>query len=168
MITTYIGVGSNIDRRKHVEAAVAELSALGTVRLSTIYQCESVGFAGQPFYNLVVELCTELAMEELHSTLRDIELRWGRAADARKFQDRTLDLDLILYGEQTNPQAPQLPRPDIYKYAFVIQPLFELCPQLVVPGDGRTIQEIKTGFSQPEPLEPVPLWFDVSHAVRLP
>mgnify|MGYP006207029217 FL=1 len=57
MNTTYIGVGSNVERRKHIEAAIVELSELGQdLRLSTIYECEAVGFEGDTFYNLVVEM----------------------------------------------------------------------------------------------------------------
>ncbi|EGA65299.1 2-amino-4-hydroxy-6-hydroxymethyldihydropteridine diphosphokinase [Vibrio brasiliensis] len=161
MITAYIGIGSNIDRRKHIQAAIEELRALGQdVRISTIFECEAVGFESHAFYNLVVEMKTELSLTEFSRQLRDIELKWGRAADAGKFEPRTVDLDIILFGEQVSSAKPELPRSDIFKYAFVLQPLMELCPQLVVPQDGRTIEQIWQQSDFSVALEPVAQWFN--------
>jgi len=161
MITAYIGIGSNIDRRKHIQAAIEELRALGQdVRISTIFECEAVGFESHAFYNLVVEMKTELSLTEFSRQLRDIELKWGRAADAGKFEPRTVDLDIILLGDQVSSAKPELPRSDIFKYAFVLQPLMELCPQLVVPQDGRTIEQIWQQSDFSVALEPVAQWFN--------
>ena len=161
MITAYIGIGSNIDRRKHIQAAIEELRALGQdVRISTIFECEAVGFDSHAFYNLVVEMKTELSLTEFSRQLRDIELKWGRAADAGKFEPRTVDLDIILFGDQVSSAKPELPRSDIFKYAFVLQPLMELCPQLVVPQDGRTIEQIWQQSDFSVALEPVAQWFN--------
>ncbi|QXO16968.1 2-amino-4-hydroxy-6-hydroxymethyldihydropteridine diphosphokinase [Vibrio ostreae] len=163
MITTYVGVGSNLQRHKHIEAAINELAGLGEgLRLSTIYECESVGFDSHAFFNLVVELQTELNLSELSQTLRDIELRWGRDSQAQKFQDRMLDLDIILYGDTVSPAAPKLPRPDIYQYPFVIQPLYELCPTLSIPGAQQTIAQVWQQAKGLEALKPVELWFSVN------
>ncbi|MEF1288641.1 2-amino-4-hydroxy-6-hydroxymethyldihydropteridine diphosphokinase [Vibrio sp. M260118] len=160
MITTYIGIGSNIERRKHIEAAIAELSTIDAeLRLSTIYQCDSIGFDSHAFYNLVVEMKTSLNLSDFSRKLRKIELKWGRAENAGKLEPRTIDLDIILFGEQTSVENPQLPRSDIFKYAFVLKPLFELCPQLVVPSDGRTIEQIWQQSQFDTQLEPVPVWF---------
>lgn len=161
MITTYIGIGSNIDRRKHIQAAITELGALGCdIRLSTIYECESIGFESNAFYNLVVEMKTSLTLTEFSRQLRKIELKWGRAENAGKFEPRTVDLDIILFGDQTCSSKPEIPRGDIFKYAFVLKPLFELCPQLVVPQDGRTIEQIWQQTSFDTDLEAIPLWFN--------
>lgn len=161
MITAYIGIGSNIDRRKHIQAAIEELRALGQdVRISTIFECEAVGFESHAFYNLVVEMKTELSLTDFSRQLRDIELKWGRAADAGKFEPRTVDLDIILFGDQVSSAKPELPRSDIFKYAFVLQPLMELCPQLVVPQDGRTIEQIWQQSDFSVALEPVAQWFN--------
>lgn len=161
MITAYIGIGSNIDRRKHIQAAIEELRALGQdVRISTIFECEAVGFESHAFYNLVVEMKTELSLTDFSRQLRDIELKWGRAADAGKFEPRTVDLDIILFGDQVSSAKPELPRSDIFKYAFVLQPLVELCPQLVVPQDGRTIEQIWQQSDFSVALEPVAQWFN--------
>ncbi|MDC5838452.1 2-amino-4-hydroxy-6-hydroxymethyldihydropteridine diphosphokinase [Vibrio europaeus] len=161
MITTYIGIGSNIDRREHIQAAITELGTLGCdIRLSTIYECESIGFESHAFYNLVVEMKTSLTLTEFSRQLRKIELKWGRAENAGKFEPRTVDLDIILFGDQTCSSKPEIPRGDIFKYAFVLKPLFELCPQLVVPQDGRTIEQIWQQTSFDTDLEAIPLWFN--------
>lgn len=160
MITTYIGIGSNIERRKHIQAAISELSKLGCdLKLSTIYECQSVGFDSSPFYNLVVEMKTALSLTEFLPSLRDIELKCGRAANAAKLEPRTIDLDILLFGEHICAAKPQLPRNDIFNYAFVIEPLYELCPQLIVPVDGRTIEQIWQQASFNTVLTPVPVWF---------
>ncbi|WP_282177271.1 2-amino-4-hydroxy-6-hydroxymethyldihydropteridine diphosphokinase [Vibrio nereis] len=162
MITAYIGIGSNVERRKHIQAAIDELSSLGSeLRLSTIYECESVGFQGNAFFNLVVEMKTTLSLSEFSRQLRQIEFKWGRSAQAKKFEPRTVDLDIILFGEHTSQQDPELPRSDIYKYGFVIEPLNELCAELIIPNDGRTVRQVWQESSYKEVLNPVPLWFVV-------
>ncbi|MGI9856813.1 2-amino-4-hydroxy-6-hydroxymethyldihydropteridine diphosphokinase [Vibrio vulnificus] len=143
MNTVYIGVGSNIEREKHARAAWQELTLLGeALQASPIYECAAVGFDSHAFFNFVIRLNTSMTLEELASQLRQIELRWGREENAAKYQERTLDLDIVLFGECISSQKPELPRSDIFKYPFVIQPLYDLQPDLVIPGDGRTVEEI--------------------------
>ncbi|HAS8558112.1 TPA: 2-amino-4-hydroxy-6-hydroxymethyldihydropteridine diphosphokinase [Vibrio vulnificus] len=143
MNTVYIGVGSNIEREKHARAAWQELTLLGeALQASPIYECAAVGFDSHAFFNFVIRLNTSMTLEEFASQLRQIELRWGREENAAKYQDRTLDLDIVLFGECISSQKPELPRSDIFKYPFVIQPLYDLQPDLVIPGDGRTVEEI--------------------------
>ncbi|MCU8383517.1 2-amino-4-hydroxy-6-hydroxymethyldihydropteridine diphosphokinase [Vibrio vulnificus] len=143
MNTVYIGVGSNIEREKHARAAWQELTLLGeALQASPIYECAAVGFDSHAFCNFVIRLNTSMTLEELASQLRQIEMRWGREENAAKYQDRTLDLDIVLFGDCISSQKPELPRSDIFKYPFVIQPLYDLQPDLVIPGDGRTVEEI--------------------------
>ncbi|CAM3557668.1 2-amino-4-hydroxy-6-hydroxymethyldihydropteridine diphosphokinase [Vibrio aquimaris] len=161
MTKVYIGVGSNIEPRKHIELAIGALHEIGqNIRLSTIYECPAVGFDGDAFYNLVVEMETSQSLEEFVHQLRDIELQWGRERDCEKLQSRTVDLDIILFGQQVSKQSPELPRSDIYKYGFVIEPLRELCAELRVPNDGRTIDQIWSELSYPEHLSEIKLWFN--------
>ncbi|WP_394145753.1 2-amino-4-hydroxy-6-hydroxymethyldihydropteridine diphosphokinase [Vibrio atypicus] len=161
MTTAYIGIGSNIDRHKHIEAAIKELRAIGSdIRVSTIYECEAIGFDSHAFYNLVVEMKTALNLADFARQLRDIELKWGRAVDASKFEPRTIDLDIVLFGQHISCSQPELPRRDIYKYEFVLQPLMDLCPELVVPNDGRTIAQIWQQSSFESSLVPIPCWFN--------
>lgn len=143
MNTAYIGVGSNLEREKHARAAWQELAALGSdLRASPIYECAAVGFDSHPFFNFIIQLNTDLALPEFAARLRAIEHKWGRDTNAQKFQDRTLDLDIVLFGDCICAQNPQLPRSDIFKYPFVIQPLYDLQPELTIPGDGRTVEQI--------------------------
>lgn len=155
MTLSYIGVGSNLEPKKHVKAAFEELSLLGELRASTVYQCQPVGFDSHAFYNLVFELETSLSLSELQIKLRDIELKWGREVEAKKFQDRTLDLDILLYGNVVSTVKPLLPRADIFNYEFVLQPLYELCPDLSVPNDGRTIRQLWDAFTPKGSLQAV-------------
>jgi 2-amino-4-hydroxy-6-hydroxymethyldihydropteridine diphosphokinase len=163
MTTVYVGVGSNIERRKHIEVAIEELSTIGNhLQISTIYECASVGFNSAAFYNLVVTLETRLSLSDFVAQLRAIESRWGRDPQAKKFQDRTLDLDIILFGEEISAQDPELPRSDIFKYPFVIQPLYDLSPERIVPNDGRSVRQIWQQAINLESLTPVKLWFDIN------
>lgn len=163
MTTVYVGVGSNIERRKHIEAGIEELSTIGNhLQISTIYECASVGFNSAAFYNLVVALETRLSLSDFVAQLRAIESRWGRDPQAKKFQDRTLDLDIILFGEDISAQDPELPRSDIFKYPFVIQPLYDLSPERIVPNDGRSVRQIWQQAINLESLTPVKLWFDIN------
>lgn len=148
MITSYIGIGTNVERDKHLQAAWQELSQLGKLRASTVYQCDAVGFEGSIFYNLVIELTSSLSLSQLSIKLRQIETKWGRPEQAQKCQNRTLDLDILLFGDVSS-TTPLLPRPDIFIFPFVIQPLYELCPKKIVPVDGRSIEEIWSKLEQP-------------------
>ncbi|CAE6883656.1 2-amino-4-hydroxy-6-hydroxymethyldihydropteridine diphosphokinase [Vibrio alginolyticus] len=156
MITAYIGVGTNIDREQHALVAYQELQKLGEELLvSPIYECEPIGFSSQNFYNFVIVFRTDLSLEELRYQLREIELKWGREENAQKYQDRTLDLDIVLFGEYVSKQNPELPRSDIYKYPFVTKPLYDLEPHLVIPGDGRTVADIWHAMQPVDSLTPV-------------
>ncbi len=162
MITAYVGVGSNIERRRHIEAAIQELSLVGSeLRLSTIYECPAQGFDSHSFFNLVVELKTSLSLHDFQQCLKEAEYRWGRDIDAKKYQDRTLDMDIILFGDVISPSSPVVPRPDIYQYPFVIQPLYELCPELNIPGTDLSIEKVWQNAEFLEQLKPVPLWFSI-------
>ncbi|MCF7483194.1 2-amino-4-hydroxy-6-hydroxymethyldihydropteridine diphosphokinase [Vibrio sp. J1-1] len=156
MITAYIGVGTNIDRKQHAKVAYNELQQLGEdLLVSPIYECEPIGFSSQNFYNFVIALRTTLSLEELSRCLREIEFKWGREENAQKYQDRTLDLDIVLFGEIISKQKPELPRSDIYKYPFVTKPLYDLKPHLVIPGDGRTVADVWYAMQPVDSLKPV-------------
>ncbi|MFN1551540.1 2-amino-4-hydroxy-6-hydroxymethyldihydropteridine diphosphokinase [Vibrio natriegens] len=156
MITAYIGVGTNIDREQHAKVAYNELQQLGEdLLVSPIYECEPIGFSSQNFYNFVITLRTALSLEEFSHRLREIEFKWGREENAQKYQDRTLDLDIVLFGGIISTQKPELPRSDIYKYPFVTKPLYDLNPHLVIPGDGRTVADIWYAMQPVDSLKPV-------------
>ena len=156
MTTVYISLGSNIEREYHIQAAISELKKLGTeFRVSNIFEAEPVGFSGPNFYNCVVGIKTSLSLEILQQTLKQIEVQYGRAPDAQKNQSRTLDLDILLFGEVVQEAPFALPRSDLYKFAFVLLPMMELCPERVIPGDGRTIAQLWHSFEHSQALWPV-------------
>lgn len=163
MTVVYVGIGSNLDKHKHVEAGIQSLAALGQITaVSTIYESPAIGFDGKTFFNLIVEMTTSLKLYEFSNQLKEIETKWGRKPDAQKFQNRTLDLDILIFGQSVNTEKPQVPRDDIYKYPFVIQPLFELNPKLIVPNDGRSIEQIWSQANNLDMLRAVTPWFDTT------
>ena len=99
MISVYIGIGSNIDKRKNIEGSLNDLkSSFGEIKISPIYQSKPIGMIGDDFYNLVVKIRTSLGIEDLELKLREIEYRFGRKRNQPPHTSRTLDIDLLLFG----------------------------------------------------------------------
>lgn len=124
----YVGIGSNVDRIKNLQAGVRALRAqFLTLIISNIYANSAVGFVGDDFYNLVVGFDTELSPYALSDSLHQIEAAHGRRRGEAKFAPRTLDLDLLLYGDLVlNSPGLILPRADVLDYGFVLLPLAEI------------------------------------------
>ena len=141
MTIAYIGIGSNQgDARAHVLQAFDELARLPGTRLegrSALYRSEPVDAPGQPDYvNAAAGVDTDLSAAQLLAALQDLELRHGRERPTRN-APRTLDLDLLLYGDSTFQSAMlTLPHPRMHQRAFVLVPLLDLDPRLEVPGRG--------------------------------
>jgi len=143
----YVGLGSNLqDPAAQLKSAFAELAALASTRVvvrSSLYRSAPVGYADQPdFINAVAAIETALAPCVLLDALLDIERRHGRV---REFQNspRTLDLDLLLYGElQLHEPGLTIPHPRMHERAFVLLPLAEIAPQLVIPGMGIVVDQL--------------------------
>lgn len=141
MNTAYVALGANLgDPAATVLAAFAALANLPESRVShgsSLYRTAPVGLTDQPeFVNAVAQLETTLAPEALLEALFDIEERFGRIR-AEKNGPRTLDLDLLLYNDQfIDLPSLTLPHPRLHLRAFVLQPLAEIAPQLVIPGRG--------------------------------
>jgi 2-amino-4-hydroxy-6-hydroxymethyldihydropteridine diphosphokinase len=131
----YISIGSNIDKDKHILASLKALEHhFGKLTISSIYESDAVGFIGDTFYNLVVGFKSEKEVHEVAHLLRKIELDNGRTRNSQKFSARTLDLDLILYeGLILSEGRLQIPRDEIERYAFVLEPLAEIAPTLKHP-----------------------------------
>ncbi len=131
----YISIGSNIDKDKNILASLKALEHhFGKLTISSIYESDAVGFTGDAFYNLVVGFKSEKDVHEVAHLLRQIELDNGRTRNSQKFSPRTLDLDLILYdGLILNEGHLQIPRDEIERYAFVLEPLAEIAPTLKHP-----------------------------------
>lgn len=138
----YIGIGSNLaDPAARVQAAFGELERLPDSRLrarSSLYRSKPMGPIDQPdFINAVAAVDTRLSAADLLQALAQIETRQGRERGAERWGPRTLDLDLLLYGEHriTTP-ALTLPHPGMHKRDFVLVPLAEIAGDLEVPGLG--------------------------------
>jgi 2-amino-4-hydroxy-6-hydroxymethyldihydropteridine diphosphokinase len=131
----YISIGSNIERERHIAAGLLSIEQVfGSLIVSSVYESDPVGFSGDAFYNLVVGFVSGLDVKNVALKLREIEFAHGRSIDSKKFSARTLDLDLILYGDLIlNEENLQLPRTDIERYAFVLEPLAEIAPSLIHP-----------------------------------
>jgi 2-amino-4-hydroxy-6-hydroxymethyldihydropteridine diphosphokinase len=141
-MTAWVGIGANLgDARAQVEDALARLTRLPGVRLlraSSLYRSAPIDSSGDDYVNAVAELDTALGAHALLAQLHAIEQAHGRERPYRN-APRTLDLDLLLYGDQVIANAPALivPHPRMHERAFVLAPLAELAPGLEIPGRGR-------------------------------
>jgi 2-amino-4-hydroxy-6-hydroxymethyldihydropteridine diphosphokinase len=131
----YISIGSNIDKDKNILVSLKALRNLfGNLTLSGIYESEPVGFSGDTFYNAVVGFDSDLDVKTVAKCLRQIEQDQGRTRECKKFSARTLDLDLILFGNLIiSGGRLQIPRVEIERYAFVLEPLAEIAGTLTHP-----------------------------------
>src|SRR5207302_3829580 len=111
---------------------------LGARRVSTVRETEPWGYADQPrFLNAVAELETDEEPRALLDRLLEVERALGRTREGPRYGPRTIDLDLLLYGdEQLDEPGLVVPHPRLHERAFVLEPLAELAPDLVVPGRG--------------------------------
>jgi len=150
MPRAYLSVGSNIERERHVRSAVESLrERFGELVVSRVFESEAVGFAGDDFFNLVVGFDSDASVFEVVAGLRDIELAHSRDRRAPRFSPRTLDLDLLLYGDLVmDEQGIRLPRDEIARYAFVLGPLAEIAGDLRNPLDGRRFADMWREFDQ--------------------
>lgn len=143
MPRVYLGVGSNLEPGKHLRLAVRELRRrFGTLDVSPVYRSAAVGFEGRDFLNLVVGLDTSLSPAELVEVIESIHRLAGRERGRERNVSRTLDIDLLTYGEDVRQGPPtSLPRADILDYAFVLKPLADLAPEDIHPETGRRYRD---------------------------
>lgn len=146
----YISIGSNIDKEVHIPSSLQALEKLfGHLLVSSTYQTAAVGFIGDSFHNLVVGFDSLLSAKAVAKLLRQIELDHGRTRESQKFSARTLDLDLLVYGEQIiNDGRLQIPRNEIERYAFVLEPLAEIAGEEKHPISGLTYQKLWAHFDK--------------------
>jgi 2-amino-4-hydroxy-6-hydroxymethyldihydropteridine diphosphokinase len=141
MTNAFVGIGSNLgDREAALRRAVELLAAeerIEVVAVSELRETEPVGPVEQGlFLNGAVRLATELPPRELLERLLAIERRLGRVRTER-FGPRTIDLDLLVYGEQViDEPGLTIPHPRLHERRFALDPLAELAPDLVIPGRG--------------------------------
>ncbi|NEX17478.1 MAG: 2-amino-4-hydroxy-6-hydroxymethyldihydropteridine diphosphokinase [Halochromatium sp.] len=154
----WISLGSNLEREVSIRGGVESLrQAFGPLILSPVYETDAVGFDGSPFLNLVAGIKTALRVGEIRAMLRRIEAEHGRERGSehehehgqrggdydcerggKRFAPRTLDLDLLTYGDLVGEiDGYRLPRDEILRYAFVLGPLADVAPDERHPIDGR-------------------------------
>jgi 2-amino-4-hydroxy-6-hydroxymethyldihydropteridine diphosphokinase len=140
-IATYIGLGSNladpVTQLKNARLAIQALAQVEELAFSSFYQSPPMGPQDQPDYvNAVMAISTNLAALDLLHCLQKIEQEQGRIRN-RRWGERTLDLDLLLYGDQSiNHPELIVPHPGLSARAFVLYPLQEIAPTLIVPTLG--------------------------------
>jgi len=145
--TVYIGLGSNLENPiAQIKQAFSALNALPTTHLlkhSSLYRSKPLGPPNQPDYiNAVAVLKSELPPLILLNEMQIIENKQGRIRSGQRWGPRTLDLDMLLYSDKLS-QDPQLilPHPGLYERAFVLHPLHEIVPNLVLPN-GQTLSHL--------------------------
>jgi len=159
-IRAYIGLGSNLDDpQAQLQRAIEALRQLPESRLTAVsrfYRSRPMGPSDQPDYvNAVAMLDTCLAPLELLDALQAIEQQQGRVRQGERWGPRTLDLDLLLYGADVIDQPRlQVPHPGMRQRNFVLQPLFDLAPELCLP-DGSSVREALAVVGS-DGLEPLP------------
>ena len=142
MARAYVGLGANLgDREAALHGAVAALAAtegVQVVAVSGFHETEPVGYLDQPrFLNGAAAVDTTLSPRELLDALLAVERSLGRTREGPRFGPRTIDLDLLLYGDESvDEPGLTVPHPRLHERAFALEPLAELDPGLVVPGHG--------------------------------
>lgn len=145
-ILYYLGLGSNLgDRQSHIEAAILFLAGCGRVlKRSSVYETTPVGMPGAGlFLNMVLTLESQLPPLELLAKCREHEMARGRDPKKSHYQDRSIDIDILLAGDLVL-AAPELtvPHPKMCERGFVLVPLFEIAPKLVHPVENVIVARL--------------------------
>ena len=144
MVDVFLSVGSNIDREHNSRSAVQALeSRFGKIEVSPVYESEAVGFNGAPFYNFAVKLVTCESLSSVVKALKEIEDTHGRVRSGPKFSSRSLDLDVVVYGDEVGElNGVTLPRPELFYNAFVLLPMADLLPNAREPKTQKLYPEL--------------------------
>jgi 2-amino-4-hydroxy-6-hydroxymethyldihydropteridine diphosphokinase len=151
----YVGVGSNLgDREGTIRRAVERLRdepEIDVLRVSSLIETAPWGYEDQPrFLNGALELRTSLPPRRLLDVLLAVERTLGRTRDAVRYGPRTIDLDLLLFGQkQIREPGLTVPHPRLHERAFALAPLQELDPDLVIPGQGSVGDVLAALHSDP-------------------
>jgi 2-amino-4-hydroxy-6-hydroxymethyldihydropteridine diphosphokinase len=160
MVNVLLSLGSNLQPQHYLSLAVTELrERFGDIRVSAAYRTAAVGFDGPDFLNNGVLLRTDMELSALDAWLHALEDRHGRDRSGPRFSDRTLDVDVVFYGDHIvqGPGHLRIPRPEL-RHAFVLKPLADIAPDFIDPVSGRSLAELWRTHSQHDQLfEALPL-----------
>ncbi len=150
MPRVFVAAGSNVEPEKNLTLAAREMQRyFPDIRFSPWYRNKAVGFEGADFINYVVGFTTELPVHDVVERLRGIEELCGRPRGAPKYEPRSMDLDILLYGELVCEEPGlKLPRPDLLKRPFMLGPMADVAPEVTHPTLGLTIGELWQRFDQ--------------------
>jgi 2-amino-4-hydroxy-6-hydroxymethyldihydropteridine diphosphokinase len=154
----YVAAGSNVEPERNLSRALEELTReFPGARFSPWYRNRAAGFIGDDFINLVAGFDTTLPVHAVRERLQAIERHCGRERGARRWAPRSMDLDVLLYGDLVCDEGGlKLPRPDLLSRAYMLGPLAALAPEVMHPTAGQSIGELWRRFDQAShPLEPV-------------
>jgi 2-amino-4-hydroxy-6-hydroxymethyldihydropteridine diphosphokinase len=158
-VSAFIAIGSNIAPERNIPAAVAGIYHLGHLdAMSTFYSTPPIGRNDQPRYaNGVVRVQTVLDAAAIRSALRGIEAALGRARTSDKYAARTIDLDLVLYGQAVI-ETLDIPDPHIYDRPFLAIPIAQIDESIRLPDSNTSISKIAAGMAVDEliPMETMP------------
>ncbi|MBL8266236.1 2-amino-4-hydroxy-6-hydroxymethyldihydropteridine diphosphokinase [Steroidobacter sp.] len=148
MTAVYVAAGSNVQPEHYLSVALrAMAAAYGPLTLSPAYRNQAVGFAGDDFINLVVGFHTEDPVTEVRQQLQKIEAACDRPPGAHKWAPRTMDLDILLFGELiSNEPGLIIPRPDLLKRPYMLKPMADIAPDVRHPTLGQSMRELWAGF----------------------
>jgi 2-amino-4-hydroxy-6-hydroxymethyldihydropteridine diphosphokinase len=146
----FVAAGSNVEPEKNLARACAEIAhTWPDAHFSRAYRNVAVGFEGPDFINLVIGFSAAQPLHSVIEKLRGIETNCGRPRYAPKWASRTMDLDVLLFGDLVEKTTEYtLPRPDLLKRPYMLGPLAEIAADVVHPTERRTIGELWAAFDR--------------------
>ena len=148
--TLALSLGSNIDAKRNIRLALNALaSQFSSLKLSPVYESESIGFDGDNFLNLVVVVETDLSLVLVQEFLKQLEESQGRDRTQAKFSSRPIDVDILFFGNDDGASLGiDLPREEITRNAFVLLPLAKLLPDTQHAPTGKTYAELWASYDK--------------------
>lgn len=148
MTAVYVAAGSNVEPERYLSLALRALADIyAPLTLSPAYRNQAVGFTGEDFINLVVGFNTDESPTEVRKELQKIETACDRPPGAAKWAPRTMDLDILLFGDRvSNEPGLVIPRPDLLKRPYMLKPIADIAPDVRHPTLGKTMRELWESF----------------------
>lgn len=148
MTEVYVAAGSNIDPVVHLRRALDELRRIyPRLVVSPAYRNKAVGFEGEDFINLVIGFSTQQPVTRVREQLQRVEKLCGRPDAAPKWAARSMDLDILLYGDLlSNEPGLVIPRPDLLRRSYMLKPMADIAPDVLHPLAQKTMLELWEAF----------------------